>query len=92
MKDEMDDELFLGYCRRHSKSERALFSGSAAIRLLKLAEIDPEDIYPDAFYSIHWDQMQPILDLIRMIREHDQETAMWQRHLDVIDALFIKTA
>lgn len=42
VRDDWDDESFLGYVEIHSRTELALFHRDHAIRLIKLAGQDPE--------------------------------------------------
>ena len=60
------DEDFIGYCRIHSETERALFSKKHVVRILRLAGYDKlanalEDSNRD-FLAVYSDEMHPICD------------------------------
>jgi hypothetical protein len=90
MLDTMNDEQFLWYCTRHSKTERALFSGHDVHRLGNLLGESWVHAQDGGLYCIPWDEMRSFIEQIEALNRDKRRAAIWDQYLAMIDALFVE--
>ena len=92
------DEDFIGYCRIHSETPRALFHRRDVIRILRLAGAEEtadhyeQTLGPDAFMAVHDDEMHPLCDMasenLRQAQKELKERIEKQQHDETEEVLF----